>query len=92
MKFTKIGSIKINGSIWKYGYGNTGTTNGIKNDGLCSYHIKTIQINPQSTRSLEEVICHEFLHARFPDLTEEAVDSAGSILGKAINDFKNHLT
>jgi hypothetical protein len=89
MTFKKIGSIKINGSNWKYGYGNTRTTNGHKNDGLCVYETKTIHINPKSSRSLEEVICHEFLHARFPDLSEEAVDEAGDILGKVINAFKD---
>lgn len=92
MKFTKVGTVHINGSIWKYGYGNTGTTNGKKNDGLCVYQSKTIYINPQSTRSLEDIVCHEFIHARFPDLNEEAVDDAGDILGKVLNKFKNHLS
>ena len=91
MKFKKIGSVKINGSIWVYGYGNTGTTKGHKNDGICCYHIKTIYINPQAERPLEEIICHELLHARFPDLSEESVEDAGDILGKVINEFKNHL-
>ena len=89
MTFKKIGSIQINGSTWKYGYGNTRTTNGQKNDGLCVYETKTIYINPQPSISLEEIICHEVLHARFPDLSEEAVDDAGDILGKVINAFKD---
>jgi len=89
MTFKKIGNFKVNGTTWKYGYGNTGVTNGLQNDGLCAYHTKTIYINPKPTRSLEEVICHEFLHARFPDLSEEAVDNAGDILGKVINAFKD---
>ena len=91
MKFTKIGTIKINGSVWKYGYGNTGITKGKRNDGLCVYQSKTIYINPKSIRSLEDIVCHEFLHARFPDLNEEAVDEAGEILGKALNAFKKHI-
>jgi hypothetical protein len=90
MKFHKIGSVQIDGKSWKYGYGNTGTTNGHKNDGLCVYKTKTIFINPNSTRSLEDIVCHEFIHARFPDLNEEAVDEAGEILGKVLNAFKNH--
>jgi hypothetical protein len=91
MKFKKIGSICINGKQWKYGFGNTGTTKGEKNDGLCIYTTRTICINPNSKRSLEDVICHEVLHARFPDLSEECVEDSASILGQVINKFKNHF-
>jgi hypothetical protein len=91
MKFKKIGVIAINGHNWKYGYGNTGTTGGKKNDGLCVYETRTIFINPQSTRSLEDVICHETLHARFPDLSEESVDDAAGIMGEMIIKFKVFL-
>ncbi len=52
---------------------------------------RTIFINPQSTRSLEDVICHETLHARFPDLSEEAVDDAAGIMGEIIIKFKVFL-
>jgi hypothetical protein len=92
MKFQKIGNIKINGANWKYGYGNTGCTKGNKNDGLCVYSTRSIVINPKSTRTLEDVICHESLHARFPDLSEEAVDNAANIIGEIINKFKTHNT
>jgi len=91
MKFKKIGVIAINGRNWKYGYGNTGTIDGKKNDGLCVYETRTIFINPQSTRSLEDVICHEALHARFPDLSEESVDDAAGIMGEMIIKFKVFL-
>jgi len=91
MKFTRIGQIKINDRIWKYGYGDTQKTNGKPNDGLCVYETRTIIINPKSSRSIEDVLCHEILHARFPDLSEEAVDNAAEIMGKVIQQFKQDL-
>jgi len=91
MTFEKIGQIKINDRLWKYGYGDTKKTNGSYNDGLCVYETRTIIINRKSSRSLEDVLCHEILHARFPDLSEEAVDNTGEIIGRVINKFRESL-
>jgi hypothetical protein len=87
----KVGTIKINGKLWKYGWGDGRKYKNIPVDGLCDYNAKTIIISRKSTRSLEEVACHEVLHARFPDLTEESIFEVGEIVGEIVQKIKYEL-
>lgn len=76
----KIIKKKINGKIWKIQFGHAGKTDKIDNDGICDYEKRTIFINPKSGRSFINVLSHELLHARFPDLEEDAVEDMGTII------------
>jgi len=87
MKFQPIGQVSINGSKWVVGYGFPGTTNGKTDDGCCDYKRRRITINRRSTRSLVDVLAHETIHARFPDLAEAAVNDCADIIGKAYDLF-----
>jgi len=43
-------------------------------DGECDYDARTIRVHPSlQGETLLEVIVHEMLHARWPDLSEEAI-------------------
>jgi hypothetical protein len=76
----KIVKKKINEKIWKIKFGHAGKTDGVDNDGICDYETRTIFINPKSGRSLVNVLSHELLHARFPDLEEDAIEEMGSLI------------
>ena len=76
----KIVKKKINGKIWKIQFGHAGKTDRIDNDGICDYEKRKILINPNSGRCLVNVLAHELLHARFPDLEEDAVEDMGTII------------
>jgi hypothetical protein len=76
----KIVKKKINGKIWKIQFGHAGKTDGVDNDGICDYETRTIFINPKSGRSFINVLSHELLHARFPDLEEDAIEEMGTLI------------
>lgn len=82
MKFQQLGQVSIQGVKWVVGYGFPGTTNGKTDDGCCNYKQRRIIINRRSTRSLVDVLAHEAIHARFPDLAEAAVDDCATIIGQ----------
>ena len=89
MSFKKILSININGKRWVVGYGYPG---GQKirgkirvHDGICDWEKRKIVIQAQQrgrSRSLAETIFHEVAHARFPDMTENAIEELSSLAGK----------
>jgi len=83
MKFKKIASLTINGARWSIGYGNPGKNT----DGICDYEKRRITISRGSTRNLVDVLAHEILHARFPDLNEESVNEAAGIIDEAYGAF-----
>jgi hypothetical protein len=87
MKFKKIASITINDAKWSIGYGYPGKTDGKTNDGICDYEKRRITISRGSTRNLLDVLAHEILHARFPDLTEESVNETAGIIDEAYGAF-----
>jgi hypothetical protein len=76
----KIVKKKINGKLWKIQFGHAGKTDKVNNDGICDYEKRTIFINPNSGRSLINVLSHELLHARFPDLEEDAIEDMGTLI------------
>ena len=80
MKFDKIGTIAINGVEWEYGWGDCGTTKGRKDQGKCDYANKRIVIAKKRKCNLLDVVCHEVVHARFPDLKEDAVEEIGNLV------------
>ena len=82
MKFEKVGTITINDKKWSYGWGDAGKTKGKPNDGICNYEQRKIIIRRNPSRSFADVFCHELAHARFPDLTEDAVDEFGGLMGE----------
>ena len=76
----KIVKKTINGKSWKILFGHAGKTKKVDNDGICDYEKKTIFINPKSQRILLNVLSHELLHARFPDLDEDCVEEMGELI------------
>jgi hypothetical protein len=84
----KIIKKSINGKTWKIRIGHAGKTNGVDNDGICDYASRTIFINPKCERSMLNVLCHELLHARFPDLEEEAVEDMGTLLAESYEEME----
>ena len=84
----KIIKKTINGKSWKIRIGHAGKTNGVDNDGICDYASRTIFINPKCERSMLNVLCHELLHARFPDLEEDAVEDMGTLLAESYEEME----
>jgi len=85
--FEPITTIQINGDEWTIGYGYAGKTKGRFNDGLCVYAKKRIIINRRRVCSLLDVLAHEIIHARVPDLSETAVNDTAELIAKAYYDF-----
>ena len=86
MKFKLLGRVEINGEKWQVGYGHPGFTEGRMDDGVCDYSKRRITIRRGCTRSLLSVLAHEAIHARLPDLSEEAVNATGELISE-IYDF-----
>lgn len=83
MRFKNIASIEINEAQWSIGYGHPGKNN----DGICDYTNHRITISNKSVRSLLDVLAHEILHARFPDLTEESINETARIINDVYSAF-----
>ena len=79
--------VRINGDLWKVCFGDAGKTNGIPNDGICIYDERKIVINKERERSLVNVLSHELLHARFPDIEEDAIEEAGTLIGEVYEEM-----
>lgn len=58
------------------------------NDGICDYEKKTIFISPDSQRNLLNVLSHELLHARFPDLEEDAIEEMGTLIEETYEEVR----
>jgi len=87
MKFQLVGKIEIEGKQWEIGYGDPEKNN----DGICDYGKRRITIAKSGrVRSFVNVLAHEAIHARLPDLSEEAVESTAYIIAKAYDLFSEH--
>jgi hypothetical protein len=87
MKFKCISKVEINGKKWEVGYGHPGTTSAKTNDGICRYAERRIIINRRAIRSLLDVLAHELIHARLPDLSEESVDATANLIAETYDEF-----
>jgi hypothetical protein len=87
MKFKCITKVKIDGNEWEVGYGHPGTTKGKKNDGICRYAEQRIIINRRASCSLLDVLAHELIHARLPDLSEKSVEATANLIAKTYDEF-----
>lgn len=67
--------IRIQGEKWKVRLEPVPEklSKGDELDGICHYGQQTIFVKPDSNDLMRSVLLHELLHARFPDLSEEAV-------------------
>ena len=83
MNFKKVCELTINGKKWKLGYGFPGSTNRTPDDACCIYDERKIIINRRACRSLVNALAHEILHARFPDINEDAVEEFGNLVSEA---------
>jgi hypothetical protein len=91
VRFRAIGNIKINGQEWTIGYGHTGfTPDGRLNEGLCEYTTRRIVIDRGRVCGLLDVLAHEIIHARLPDLSEKAVNDVGELIQEAYNLVSKH--
>ena len=91
MKFKPLGKLRINDEDWEYGWGDAGKTNGKPDQGMCNYEFKRIVISRKHARNLLDVLSHEILHARFPDIKEESINDAGELIAKAFDSFPKQL-
>jgi hypothetical protein len=87
LKFHCITKVEINGKKWEIGYGHPGTTKGKTDDGICRYDECRIIINRRASCSLLDVLAHEIIHARVPDLSEESVGSTATLIAQAYDEF-----
>lgn len=77
---------KIAGKVWRIH--RTRRPENRKLDGEVWYHRRTIFISPELTgKDLHETIVHEWLHARWPDLSEESVTEAARELVRLLGRF-----
>jgi hypothetical protein len=87
LKFHCVTKVEINGKKWEVGYGHPGTTKGKTDDGICRYAERRIIINRRASRSLLDVLAHELIHARLPDLSEESVEATANLVAKTYDEF-----
>ena len=87
MGFKKICNAMINGKRWSVGFGYTGKTNGVVDDGSCCYRKRQIVIHAAHkgrTRSLEECVIHEMAHAHFTQIDEPSIAHFGEECAKVL--------
>ncbi len=79
-KLIKAQRIKINGKYWRIMEKSK-----IHALGYCDYKNRIIQLNPTlGPFDLTRTVLHEIIHARLPDIEEEAVTSLANLQAKAI--------
>ena len=91
MSFKRICSAMINGKRWIVGFGYTGKTKGIVDDGSCSYDRRKIVVHGAHsgrTRSLEECVIHEVAHAVLPQIDEATIAHLGEVAAKVLAKMK----
>lgn len=77
---------KIAGKVWRIHRTRRPENRG--EDGNVVYHRQTIYIDPDLTgKQLQETIIHEWLHVRWPDLSEESVTEAARELVRLLGRF-----
>jgi len=77
----------INGQRWQVGFGYTGKTRGVVDDGVCRYHSRRIVVHGAHNgryTSLEETVIHEVAHAAFPQIEEGAIDHMAQVAAKIL--------
>lgn len=87
MSFRLVTTVTINGKRWKIGYGFPGKTNGEVDDGSSDEVLKKIIVltaRNHRSRSLEEVIAHEILHAMEPNLSEDFCTKYGEMFDRVL--------
>lgn len=78
---------KIAGKIWRIH--RTRRPENAGEDGNVVYSRRTIYIDPHlNGKGLQETIIHEWLHARWPDLSEESVTEAARELVRLMGRFR----
>lgn len=93
MSFKKICTATILGKRWVIGFGFPGRTRGVVDDGSADKIQRRIVIHAARngrTRSLVECTVHELLHARFPDIEEEAVNEFGELVARVYEKLSHH--
>jgi len=93
MSFKRICSAIILGKRYTFGFGFAGSQKRIPDDGACQYHNKRVIIRSKDrgrSESLLECVIHECAHARFPDLTESAVDDFSRMTTTVYNKMQSH--
>jgi hypothetical protein len=93
MSFKRVCTAAILGKRWSIGFGFPGRTAGIVDDGSADKHQRRIVIHAAHngrTRSLVECTVHELLHARFPDIEEEAVTEFGELVARVYEKLSAH--
>jgi hypothetical protein len=81
----------IQGKKWSLRFGNPGSTKGIPDDAVCDYDTRIITIRRKAKGSFLNCIAHELLHARCPDLDEEAAHDYGDLLDEVFRKFLESL-
>jgi hypothetical protein len=93
MSFKRVCTVTILGKRWSIGFGFPGRTAGIVDDGSADKALRRIVIHAAHngrTRSLVECTVHELLHARFPDIEEEAVTEFGELVARVYEKLSAH--
>ena len=87
MSFRKVCTTMINGKRWTIGFGFTGKTAGIVDDGSCRYASNKIVIHSAHSgrsRSLEECVIHEVAHAVLPQIDEPTITHLGEVAARVL--------
>lgn len=91
MSFRQVTTATINGRRWRIGYGFPGKTKGKVDDGSADSDLKKIAVltaRCHRSRSLEEVIAHEILHAMAPQLSEEFCTEFGETFDRVLKKMR----
>ena len=91
MSFRPVATATISGRRWKIGFGFAGTTKGKPDDGSTCEKGRRIVIRASRhgrTRSLEEVVAHELLHASAPWANEAFCEEFGSLYCRVLRKMR----
>ena len=91
MSFRLVATATIGGRRWRIGFGFAGTSKGKPDDGSANEENRKIVIRAARhgrTRSLEEVVAHELLHATAPWATEAFCEEFGSLYCRVLRKMR----
>jgi len=91
MSFRVVTSATIGGKRWRIGFGYPGSTKGVTDDGSTDDELRKIVVQTQRkgrSRSIEEVVCHELLHAANPALSEQFCTEFGELFDRVLKKLK----
>ena len=88
----ELGTIRIRGKQWSYGYGDPGITKGLPDDGAYQPSKRRIILRRGARTPLLELVAHEVAHAYFPEARETTITKFAEAFTEVYTRFSNERT